>query len=150
MKVTLITMILLALATPAFAQGNRDTLEKQLAAKEKMEKTQFVLRELAQFEYKAKMDVPVSDSLFVSSGKMIDAMYNSAMRAGKVAIKSGQMTKVSQVELLDFAVLVSFADGSCTVIGTPSGTLDTKIAPAADLLVVAKESIAAYFETVKK
>jgi hypothetical protein len=150
MRTTLIALILLALVAPAFGQGNKGTSAQQMANREKMEKTQVILRDLAQFDYKAKMDVPVSDTLFVSNGKLMEAMYNSAMKSGKVAVKAGQVAKISQVELLDFAVAVSFADGSVTLIGTPAATINTSTAPVADLIALGKASIAAYFDAVKK
>lgn len=148
MRTTLISLILLALAVPAWAQGNRTTLEQQLAEKQKIEKTQTVLRDLTQAAYKAKVDMPTSDSLFVNDGKVSEAMYNAALRAGKVAIKTGETAKVTRVQVLDFAVQVFFGDESVALIGTTANQADTAKMSGAELCDLAKRTVAAFFNTV--
>ena len=150
MRTTLIAVILLVLAVPAMGQGNKTTLEKDLQSKQKMEKAQSVLRELAQVDYKAKMDIPASDNLFVNDGKLSEAMYNAAKREGKIAIKAGQTSKVVKVELLDFAIEVYFGDESCALIGTPAVQAETTSVSSADLTALAKKTIAAFFDIVNK
>src|ERR1022692_1940636 len=147
MRTTFIALILLALAIPAMGQGDKATLEKQLDSKQKMEKAQVVLRQLTQSNYKAKVDVPESDCLFGNDGKVSEAMYNAAVKNSKIGIKAGQPGKVTRVEVLDFAIEIYFGD-SVALIGQPTVQLDTNKASAADLTVLAKKTVAAFFDVV--
>jgi hypothetical protein len=106
------------------------------------------LKNLAQTEYKARLDVPASDSLFVDDGKVVEGMYNVALKNNKVAFKAGETAKVTQVKILDFAVMVYFNDDTA-IIGSGLDHADLSNVSAADLAALASKSIAALFDVKK-
>lgn len=95
MRTLLIALILAVLGVSATAQGNKPTFEQLTKQRQLAEKTATLLRELAQFEYKAQQDIPAVDDIFVEDGKLVAATYHSALRQGGIAVKAGQVTKVS-------------------------------------------------------
>ncbi len=146
MKNLAIVLILAIIAVPAVAQGGKESLESLMQQKRQAEKTAAVLREITQSEYRAQMDIPASDSLFVEDGKLTTATYRAALKNG-VALKAGETTRVTQVKLMDFGVQVFFANGACALIGWAD-----KFEPANQTVEaiagLAKKTLLAVFEPV--
>jgi hypothetical protein len=140
----LILVILVALPLPA--QGNAPALQQTLSEKEKAEKAQVVLRELAQFEYKAKVEIPEVDCVFVEDGKLVGPTYRAQLKENPRAVKAGEITKPSQVKFMDRGIQVYFASDNCAVIGVTSAPIDTAKMSIKELVDLAKKSIEPLFE----
>jgi hypothetical protein len=149
MRALFIVVILLALVAPAaVAQNSGQSLDKLVQQKIQAKGTD-VLKALTQNEYKARVDIPASDSLFVDDGKVVEGMYNVALKNNKVAFKAGETAKVTQVKILDFAVQVYFNDDTA-IIGTTANHADVANLSVADLTDLSVKAIGALFQIVKK
>ena len=149
MRALFTVMILLALVVPAAAaQNNQSQLEKLMQQKNQT-KINEIMKNLTQTEYKARLDIPASDSLFVDDGKVVEGMYKVALKNNKVAFKAGETAKVTKVEILDFAIQVYFNEDTA-IIGSAANHMDLDKVSPADLTDLASKSIAAFFDVVKK
>jgi len=148
MRTLFILVILVALVVPAAAaQNNQSELEKLMQQKNQA-KINEIMKALTQTQYKARLDIPASDSLFVDDGKVVEGMYKVALKNNKVAFKAGETAKVIQVKILDFAIQVYFSDDTA-IIGTGANHVDLSSMNAADLTELASKSIAALFDVLK-
>jgi len=151
MRALFTVVIVMALVVPAAmaqAQNNPGQLDK-LAQQKNQSKINDILKNLTQTDYKARVDIPASDSLFVDDGKVVEGMYNVALKNNKVAFKAGETAKVTQVKILDFAVQVYFNDDTA-IIGTTAAHVDLDKASAADLTEMATKAISGLFTALKK
>jgi len=148
MRALFILVILVALVVPtAAAQNNQSELEKLMQQKNQA-KINEITKALTQTQYKARVDIPASDSLFVDDGKVVEGMYKVALKNNKVAFRAGETAKVTQVKILDFAIQVYFNDDTA-IIGTGANHVDLSSMNAADLTELASKSIAALFDVLK-
>jgi hypothetical protein len=148
MRALFTVVILMALVVPAaVAQGQDNQLDKLMQQKNQA-KINEIMKSLTGTEYKARVDIPASDSLFVDDGKVVEGMYKVALKNNKVAFKAGETAKVTQVKILDFAVQVYFNDDTA-IIGTTATHLDLDKSGAAELTALASKSIAAFFDVAK-
>jgi len=147
MRALFIAVVVLALVVPVVAQNNQ-SLDKLIQQKNQARANE-IMKTLSQTEYKARVDVPASDSLFVDEGKIVEGTYQVALKHNKVAFKAGETAKVTQVKILDFAVQVYFNDETA-IIGTGANHPDLSSMNAAELVDLAGKSIAALFDVVKK
>jgi hypothetical protein len=150
MRALFIVVIFMALVVPAaIAQtpNNQSQFDKLIQQKIQA-KANEVLKSLTQNEYKARVDIPASDSLFVDDGKVVEGMYNVAAKNNKLAFKAGETAKVTQVKILDFAIQVYFSDETA-IIATTASHLDLEKAGAADLTEMANKAISGLFLPVK-
>ena len=149
MRALFMVVILMALVVPAaVAQGQDNQLDKLMQQKNQG-KINEIMKSLTQTEYKARVDIPASDSLFVDDGKVVEGMYKVALKNNKVAFKAGETAKVTQVKILDFAVQVYFNDDTA-IIGTTATRLVLDKSSAADITALASKSIAGLFDVVVK
>ena len=139
----MIVLILMAFSIQAVAQGNKPALE-QLKEKKQTEKAATVLRTLTQFHYRAGMDIPAGDSLFIDDGKLTTGIYRAALKAG-IAIKAGEMTNVSKVTVLDFGIQIHLGKENCSIIGFATD-FATEDKTAAQIAALAKKTLQAMFE----
>jgi hypothetical protein len=146
MRALFIAVVALSLVVPAAAQNNQ-SLDKLMQQKLQARANE-ITKTLSQVEYKARVDVPASDSLFVDEGKIVEGTYQVALKHNKVAFKVGETAKVTQVKILDFAVQVYFNDETA-IIGMGANHLDLSSMSAAELIDLASKSIAALFDLKK-
>jgi hypothetical protein len=147
MKSLVIVLVLAVFAVPLTAQGVKDSLDKAMQEKRQAEKSALVLRELAQTNYRAMMDIPANDGLFVEDGKLLVATYRVALKSG-VAIKAGDVTKITQVKLLDFGVQIYFGETGSAIIGW-ADKFEPANQPVEVVAALAKKTVLAMFEPVR-
>ena len=149
MKTLCGALLLILLAAPAAAaQGNRPTSDKKLSDSELAAKSKEILAELTQSEYRARKDIPLVDCNFVEDGKVMEGIFNSNLGDAKV-LRSGTVTKVSSVKLMEHAVQVYFASDTLGVIGIYTPQVDTSTMSVKDLVEMARKSLAPLFDAVK-
>ena len=108
-----------------------------------------VLRELEKYSFRARVDIPAVDFIFVQDGKIIEAMYRDALKENPRALAAGAVTKVSSVKVLDHGIQVFLATDKCAVIGVSAGTLDTATTTTKELVDAARKAIAPLFEIIE-
>jgi hypothetical protein len=149
MRALFTVVILVALVIPAVAQTNSQSSLDKLIQQKNQAKINEVMKSLAQTEFKARLDIPASDSLFVDDGKLVEGMYKVALKNNKVAFKAGETVKIKEVKILDFAVQVYFNDDTA-IIGSSANHADLATVGGAELTDLVTKSVAALFEVVKK
>ena len=142
MRTLLMSFILLLLAISLAAQGEKPSLEKLAQQKKHAERTAAVLRELTQFQYKAQMDIPAEDFLFVDDGKLLSATYRAALKNG-IAVKADAITTVSQVKIMEFGIQIFLADDACALIGSAGEKVEMSSLTVEQLKALAKKTLAA-------
>lgn len=141
-------LLALAMASPAMSQGNPAVMQQKLQEMSREDKAKEVLRELTQSEYRAKMDIPQVDCIFVQDGKISKGTYRLALKGNPRALKAGAVTKISSVKLMDRGIQIFFATDTCALIGVSSEPIETATMSTKNLLELAKKSIGPLFETV--
>ena len=102
MSALLLVVILTAAPLLAdVAQDEPETPAQQTLEAKQAEQAEKVLRQLAKSEYRAKVDIPKADCLFVEDGKIVEAMYQNAVREYPKAVPAGAVTKVSSVIVME-------------------------------------------------
>ena len=140
--------LILVLTVSAAGQNKTAEIPEKFLETQPAEQAKEVLRELAQSQYRAKMDIPALDSIFVEGGKIAQGMYRSALKDNPKALPAGAVTKVSSVRVMDHGIQVFFAGDSCALIAVSPGSLDTAAMSVKESVKMAKKSIAPLFETV--
>ncbi len=139
-----LVVIVAALAVVPLAGQTQDAKNK---AALQAERASALLKELGNFEFKAKIEVPATDGIFVEDGKLVGATYRNQLKDNPVALKPGDITKVSQVKVLDYGIQIFFASDTCALIGI-TGQMDTlKLSPE-EMLGAAKKSVEPLFDLV--
>jgi major membrane immunogen (membrane-anchored lipoprotein) len=142
MRVIFGVVLVAVLALPLVAQGSQKGSEMALAEKAKQVQT-----ELQKFEYKAKVDIPAVDCIFVQDGKLVQGVYQSYLKDNPKALKAGAITKVSTVKMLERGVQIYMASDSFAIIGVSANPMETKDLAVKDLVEIAKKSISALLTT---
>lgn len=124
-------------------QVRKETLARQA------EQSKAVLAELSKSVYRAKMDIPAVDCIFVEDGKISEGPFRAALRDKPAAIKAGIVTKISSIKVMEFAIQIFFASDACALIGLRSSQIDTAKMTPKELLELAGKTIEPLFETVK-
>ena len=145
-----IMLILAGLAMPAIAQNQKVSQDALQIQHKQAEKAAVVLRELAQVDYKATMDIPVTDGLFVDDGKLLAPIYHAAIKQNGVALKAGNVTKITDVKVMDFGIQINLVSDSCILFGSAGNKSDTANQSVDELLALGKKTLAALFEPVPK
>ncbi len=109
-----------------------------------------LLAELSKSEYRAKMDVPAVDCLFVQDGKLAEGTYRRALENNPKAISAGTVVKISSVKVMTHGMQIFFASDSCALIAVSSDPVRPETMTTLQLLEMARKTIASVFETVKK
>lgn len=141
--------LMLVLTVAAAGQNKTAEIPEKFLETQRAQQAKEVLRELAQSHYRAKMDIPAVDCIFVEDGKIAQGMYRSALKENPKALPAGAVTKVSSVRVMDHGIQVFFASDSCALIAVSPGPLDTAPMSVKELVEMAKKSIAPLFETVQ-
>lgn len=141
-------LMLVLFGSPAAQTRPAEAPQKPPEVKQ-AEQAKELLRELALSEYRAKMDIPAVDCLFVEDGKIVEGTYRSALKDNPKALPAGAVTKVSSVKVMGGAIQVFFATDSCAVIGVSSGSVNTTTMTIQELVGMAKKSIAPLFDTLR-
>lgn len=141
MRVLLSVMLVTIVALPLAAQGTPAALQQKADGMALSEKAKQVQTELQKFEYKAKVDIPAVDCIFVQDGKLVAGVYQSYLKDNPRALKAGATTKVSNVKMLERGVQIYFANDSFAIIGVSSQAMETKDTSVKDLVEIAKKSL---------
>ncbi len=146
--VVLAVFVVLFLSVSVTAQTKSAPPPAQNSEARQAEQSKEVLRELAQSDYKAKLDIPAVDYIFVEDGKLQEATYRAALKDNPKALKAGTVTKISKVKVMDHGVQVFLASDSCALIALSTKTIETAEMTPKQLAEVARKSIAALFDTL--
>ncbi|GEM_PF-4669781 len=139
--------VLLVLAMPLVSQSNKPSLDQLMASKKQAEKAAIIMREITQVDYRAAMDIPAGDGLFIYDGQVLASTYHAAAKSG-IAVKAGQSVKVTQIRLLDFGVQIYVGD-NCAMIGYTDKFVTTEKTDA-EITLLVKKTLAAMFEAVPR
>ena len=149
MKTLCGALLFILLAAPAAAaQGNRSTSDRKLSDSEVAAKTKEIMAELAQSEFRARKDIPLVDCNFVENGKVMEGIFNSNMGDAKV-LRTGTVTKVSSVKLMEHAIQVYFASDTLGVIAIYTHQVDTSTMSIKGLVEMARKSLAPLFDIAR-
>ena len=146
MKVLTAVLLVACLALPLAAQGNTSTLQQKEKEKILAEKAKEIQTELQKVQYKAKMDIPAVDCIFVQDGKILQGMYQSYLRDNPKALHAGATTKVSKVTVMEQGVQIYLANDSFAIIAVTSTPVNSLEASVKDLTELAKKAISALLQ----
>lgn len=144
----LVLFLIVVLTVSGTAQTKSATPPTQNSEARQAEQSKEVLRELAQSEFKAKVDIPAVDYIFVEDGKLQETSFRAALKDNPKALKAGTVTKISKVKVMDHGVQVFLASDACALIALSTKTIVTAEMTPKQLADVARKSIAALFEAV--
>jgi hypothetical protein len=148
MRILTAVLVVICLAVPLASQGNAATLQQKEKDRILAEKAKEVQAELQKVQYKAKVDIPAVDCIFVQDGKIIQGMYQSYLRDNPKALSAGGTTKVSKVSVMEQGVQVYLANDSFAIIAVTSTPVNSLEASAKDLTELAKKAIGALLQVV--
>ncbi len=141
---------ILALALSAAGQTKPAATPQELIEAKQAEQSQALLRGLGEFQYRAKIDIPAVDCIFVEDGKISEGTYHSALKEYPKALAAGAVTKISRVKVMEHAIQIFFATDSCALIAVRAAAMDTAAMTNKELLEMARKSIAPLFETLSQ
>ena len=142
MRVFIAVLILACIALPLTA-GSGPAVQQKEKDKLLADKAKEVQTELQKVQYKAKVDIPAVDCIFVQDGKIIQGMYQSYLRDNPKALSAGATTKISKVSVMEQGVQIYMADGSFAIIAMSSTPVNSLEASVKDLTELAKKAISA-------
>lgn len=148
MRILTAVFVVICLAAPLASQGNAAALQQKEKEKLLADKAKEVQAELQKVQFKAKMDIPAVDCIFVQDGKIIQGMFQSYLRDNPKALAAGATTKVSKVNVMEQGVQIYLAEDSFAIIAVSSTPLNSLEMPAKDLIALAKKAINALLQVV--
>ena len=146
MRILTAVLVIACLGVTLAAQGNAATLQQKEKDKILAEKAKEVQTELQKVQYKAKVDIPAVDCIFVQDGKIIQGMFQSYLRDNPKALAAGATTKVSKVNVMEQGVQIYLANDSFAIIAVTSTPVNSLEASAKDLTELAKKAIGALLQ----
>jgi hypothetical protein len=150
MRILTAVLVVACLALPLAGQGNQAALQQKDKEKILADKAKEIQTELQKVEYKAKVDIPAVDCIFVQDGKIMQGMFQSYLRDNPKAVTAGTLTKVSKVNVMEQGVQIYLADDSFAIIGVSSAPVNSLEMPVKDLTGLAKKSLAALLVAVEE
>lgn len=146
MRILTAVLVVICLAAPLAGQGNSATLQQKDKEKILADKAKDVQAELQKAQYKAKMDIPAVDCIFVQDGKVMQGMFQSYLRDNPKALAAGALTKVSKVIVMEQGVQIYLANDSFAIIAVTSTPVNSLDATAKDLTELAKKALSALLQ----
>jgi len=146
MRILTAVFVVICLAVPLASQGNAAALQQKEKDKILADKAKEVQAELQKVQYKAKVDIPAVDCIFVQDGKILQGMYQSYLRDNPKALAAGATTKVSKVNVMEQGVQIYLANDSFAIIAVTSTPVNSLEAPVKDLTEVAKKALSALLQ----
>lgn len=146
MRILTAVLVIACLALPLASQGNPATLQQKDKEKILADKAKEVQAELQKVQYKAKVDIPAVDCIFVQDGKILQGVFQSYLRDNPKALAAGATTKVSKVNVMEQGVQIYLANDSFAIIAVTSTPVNSLEAPVKDLTEVAKKALSALLQ----
>ncbi len=146
MRILTAVLVVICLAAPLASQGNAAVLQQKEKDKILADKAKEVQAELQKSQYKAKVDIPAVDCIFVQDGKIVQGMYQSYLRDNPKALSAGATTKVSKVNVMEQGVQIYLADDAFAIIAVTSTPVNSLEAPVKDLTELAKKALGALLQ----
>lgn len=150
MRILTAVLVVVCLALPLASQGNQATLQQKDKEKIMADKAKDVQGALQKSEYKAKVDIPAVDCIFVQDGKILQGMYQSYLRDNPKALAAGATTKVSKVKVMEQGVQIYLANDSFAIIAVSSTPVNSVEMPVKDLTEMAKKALNALLQVVEE
>jgi hypothetical protein len=104
-----------------------------------------ILRQLSTTIYTARRNLPVSDTLFVENGMLVESLFAFNSRGGRVAAAADQEVTVSKVVLMTKAVQVFFKEGFAVIVITERDR-ETKDMTLPQLVSLARKGLGSMLE----